>query len=1040
MASRKKKPEAPAPAAPSAVRKPRGLTPNAPVPAASKLGLPDMKPAEWRFVVFTDLHVSGKTIDRALALLDAVRETAKHYQCPVVCLGDFWDQRAALAVRHLDLVQREFEKWGAEGVKLIIVPGNHDQVSLDGAVNAVRIFDGFEHISVATEPYIDPEKRVAFFPWREEEGKQAEMFAALPDQGWTVFAHAEVKGALANSGREATGRVTVEEIEAHTRTCFVGHYHKRQKLGAHTWYVGSPFEMNFGERDEPHGIAIVDSENVEPCFLDLPDFPKHYRLTWPEDGEKLRATRPQDIVEVYFKPDDMAGPALRQALNGVRARDVRPLPLAPDGAASSVPQFAFTLSEASKLFVDEYAKAQAALGTPIDDDRRERLVLLGRKYLAQVPDARTIAPISPLVRILSVRATNFCALKGSTSFDLKELGPVLIRGRMGIGKTSICDAITWCLYDETTPRKPGQRTGSLRADDVVHDEADETHVRVEITFDPPDAEEIRSIHVERTKKRGQGSKLKLFGVDSLHDLNGVADTQEAVHRIIGLDLDLWRATVYLGQGAVANFVTDADKKRKEVLSRAFGLGACEPAQKLVRDEMKKIEGSISLYVMRENEAQTALDALARADFATQAQQWDAQKQAALAAYAQLGREAKQMIDQCDPHLAAEEAWVQRRVQYDAHIATLTKSLAAGSASEGAIRKLASEIGAAEAEHSILQRDLSRLRTDLQAMMQARDQGTALVCRSCGQSLPSSEIENHLADHEEKIASKQREIEAMDMRVLNLRGQMDAHKLGTAASDNSGILAQVEEARQAHAKCVEAINAIARVKDAKAAAEAKLAQARADWTAKNAEPNPFAEKAAEVEAARESYRGALADAQGALVEARRTIVDLQAWEEGFGPKGIPVLVLRTALYELEMHANSALASMLSGSVYVRLAMDGDDLVLKFFEYKPEKGVHVERSYFQLSGGQRRCIELAFSPFALSEMIFARCGVRVKLLVVDELTTHLDPDTKPLLCNLLRTLDRESVIVIDHDQGVQGEFGTTFDAGHASDGSFKLTRAS
>lgn len=1038
MASRKKtaKPSAPT----TASRKPRGLTPAAAPPpvSAASLNLPSLQTAEWRFVVFTDLHVGAKTIDRALALLERVRETAKHYQCPAVCIGDFWDQRAALAVRHLDLVQREFEKWGEEGVQLIIVPGNHDQVSMDGEVNAVRIFDAFPHITVATEPYADPERKLAFMPWREEPEKQAEMFEALPGDGWTIFAHVEVKGALANSGKASAGRVTVEQIEAHARACYCGHYHGRQKLGDRTWYIGSPFEMNFGERDEPHGIAIVDSENVEPCFLDLDDFPKHHRFTWPDDGPKLASARSQDIVELYFKPDDLGGPALRQALGNVKARDVRPLPLAQDASSGAIaPTFALTLAEGVKLYADEHVKAQAALGATVADDEYERIVALGRHYLAQVPDARTIAPLSSHVRILGVHTVNFCALKNSHRFDLRALGPVLIRGRMGIGKTSMCDAITWALFGATTPRKPGDRAGSLRADDVIHDESDETMVRVEVSIDPPDAEKVNVITIERTKKRGQGAKLRLSGIDSIHDLNGIADTQEAVHRIIGLDLDLWRATVYLGQGAVANFVTDADKKRKELLARAFGLAACEPAQKIVREEMKQHEANVTLYTMRENEAQAGLDALARADFAAQAASWEEMKAATLDALVKAGQEAAAQVAQIEPHLVNEAAWLERRTAYDAHISTLTKSLAAGPAGAEQQRKLATDLGAAEAELGIVQRDVARMKTDVQNMMQARDAGQVLTCKACGQPLPGNDLDSHIEEHELRIASKQQEVDQMNARVLNLRAQVDALKLGVP--ENAALVTQLEEARAAHAKCSEALAAIARMKEAKASAERRVAELRAQWTAKSAETNPFVEKAREVETARESYRTALADAQAKLAEARATLAALRVWEDGFGAKGVPVLVLRTVLYELEMHANAALASMLSGRIFTRLAMDGDDLALKFYEYKPDKGTHVERTFYQLSGGQRRCVELAFSPFALSEMIFARCGVRVRLLVVDELTTHLDPDTKPLLCNLLRALDRESVLVIDHDQGVQGEFDVAFEAGLAADGSFTLKRA-
>lgn len=74
---------------------------------------------------------------------------------------------------------------------------------------------------------------------------------------------------------------------------------------------------------------------------------------------------------------------------------------------------------------------------------------------------------------------------------------------------------------------------------------------------------------------------------------GVLDQQNLVNNIVGLDFDTWRMCVYLGQGispdvlavdnlqlasqrydagAVSNFVTDADKRRKELLSRALNLG------------------------------------------------------------------------------------------------------------------------------------------------------------------------------------------------------------------------------------------------------------------------------------------------------------------------------------------------------------------------------------------------------------------------------------------------------------------------------------
>ena len=119
----------------------------------------------------------------------------------------------------------------------------------------------------------------------------------------------------------------------------------------------------------------------------------------------------------------------------------------------------------------------------------------------------------------------------------------------------------------------------------------------------------------------------------------------------------------------------------------------------------------------------------------------------------------------------------------------------------------------------------------------------------------------------------------------------------------------------------------------------------------------------------------------------------------------------------------MGQLLAGKVYCQLTMEGDNLRVDFYETKD--GVVRERRYEQLSGGQRRCVELAFSPFALSEMVFARCGVRVPLLVIDELTTHMGAEEKPIVCEILRMLDRDTILVIDHDTAVQGEFDVVYE---------------
>eukprot|EP00878_Enallax_costatus_P043517 GHUV01051530.1.p1 GENE.GHUV01051530.1~~GHUV01051530.1.p1 ORF type:complete len:209 (+),score=21.30 GHUV01051530.1:528-1154(+) len=81
------------------------------------------------WVVFSDLHVSPKTIDTSIEVLRYVHQQAKDNQAGILFLGDFWDRRGDLPVVPLNRVQDEISSWH---MPLLLLPGNHDQVDLGG--------------------------------------------------------------------------------------------------------------------------------------------------------------------------------------------------------------------------------------------------------------------------------------------------------------------------------------------------------------------------------------------------------------------------------------------------------------------------------------------------------------------------------------------------------------------------------------------------------------------------------------------------------------------------------------------------------------------------------------------------------------------------------------------------------------------------------------------------------------------------------------------------------------------------------------------
>ena len=974
-------------------------------PAKRKPVRKKVAPGEpFRFIVFGDLHVNNETLERACELLSIVGDKAREYEAGIVCLGDFWDMRGTLDVRQVEQILSVLESIKA---RKIFIPGNHDQVALDGTIHGMNIFRGYQDIEVATDRIIvNDGTQTVFIPWRERPEEQREIFdlsRVVNGFNWALFGHAEVAGAIANSGKKASGLVTAKQIEKVARACYLGHYHKRQQIGDRIWYIGSPYELDIGERGQPHGIALITNEQIEPVWFDLDIFPRYWRFNYGDEWD-LSAVKENDIVEVQAYPQDMMNPEFAEALSTIPA-NVRTAPKALP-SDEGAPAFALKLDDAIAQYVNQELERISHPFNEMD------LVALGRDILSQVPEATALKPLGAEVSITGITLKDFCVISGELFIDVSEMGRALITGPIGMGKTAIADAAGWCLFGSTTPRKAGQIGATLRADDVINDYATECSVACNLEVGG------KSVTVTRTKQRGKGSTVSIKGIKSKE---GISDQQKLIRQIIGYPYELWRACVALGQGAVANFATDADKRRKDLLSSAFDLESCPAAQKVAKKRLDTVNATLENSKRQQLVYQTEKNTLETQNFKTQIEQWELQKQAELDHFTKVGNEAKQKIAQCEDLLKGEGEWIKSKSLHDQRIDNITKQLAELRPTKR-IAELQRQYGALEAERAIIERDRNNAQTELNRLIEQANSGAA-ICPECGQALPKDSVEQHIQSHEAKVVSKATELKTFQSRMVNIAAELDALNTGGSEEKEQRETA-LAESREALKKCDEALPQFARIRENMQNAQKALDDARADYTRKAAVQNPFEEQAKQNKAKIEELTSKIETLATEVESLSNEKDSLLFWVEGFGAKGLPVLVLRTALYELELAANRYISKLLDGKVHCRLAMDGDDLRVLYFEQDMQGNIH-ERAYEKLSGGQRRCVELAFAPFALSDLIFNRCGVKINLLTIDELTTHLGQTQKRRVCEILENLDRPSIIAIDHDLTVRGYFDKVYE---------------
>jgi calcineurin-like phosphoesterase family protein len=244
-------------------------------------------------IIFSDLHLTEKTEEICFKVLDKIKELAVDSDRGVLFLGDWWSIRNQVSVALLNRVAEVLREWRSLGIRLELLPGNHDQIDINGR-NALEIF--CEYACVRTDPGYDPINFFGWVPYRKDFDKQRNVIKYIRKNASpraVIFGHFGVAGALMNSGhRDEDGQkdLGMDDLvnqDLRNQRFILGHYHRYQCKGNYC-YVGSPYQISYGEAGNNCGClhlriggGIYSSDFIP---LDV-GAPKHYILKWnPQDG------------------------------------------------------------------------------------------------------------------------------------------------------------------------------------------------------------------------------------------------------------------------------------------------------------------------------------------------------------------------------------------------------------------------------------------------------------------------------------------------------------------------------------------------------------------------------------------------------------------------------------------------------------------------------------------------------------------------------------------------------------------------------------
>lgn len=438
-----------------------------------------------KWVVYSDLHVSMKTIHVCMEVLERVHTVAQEHGAGVIFLGDFWDMRGALPVEPLNRVIDVFRyRWK---VPMIALVGNHDQTTLGGQIHSL---EAVEAAAVDDLVYVVDRPTILYdalwVPYRRHKNDVVDIMGACDELVQTrnieaVFAHVDVVGAKLNDSFQALNGIE-PAVFPQGIPIYSGHYHKPHMVpGTNIRYVGSPYQVTRGERGQQKSLLLLDRDSGWQVEKEIPiDIgPRYFDIALDPTSEGLAidagsgnvlvdgsdpigqfGMRSQDRIRLIIPGKDML-PLCSPVLKSLEKHNIHVQ------IALHHPKIAkeSRIPKIEDLGPVEIFQEYAAM-----HKFTERQIDIGLDILKQV--RRTESHISGNTRIELdfVEVENYFSFKGKTRYPLIDRGIVVVTGKVsqsfddgsmvglsgmdsnGAGKTALVMAPLWAITGDVDSR------------------------------------------------------------------------------------------------------------------------------------------------------------------------------------------------------------------------------------------------------------------------------------------------------------------------------------------------------------------------------------------------------------------------------------------------------------------------------------------------------------------------------------------------------------------------------------------------------------
>jgi len=196
----------------------------------------------------------------------------------VVFCGDFFHSRSEITVNTLHQAGEILDLFS--DFKVYMIAGNHDSFYKNNcSVNSIRILKGRDNITVFDKPtvYQIYGQECFFAPW----GTKVEEI----EESDVIFGHFEIESFKMNTYKLCEEGFKSKDLLDKSPLIITGHFHLREERKYETGtvlYVGSPFELDFGDEGSTKGYYTLNLQTKKFNFYENTVSPKHIKINLSE--------------------------------------------------------------------------------------------------------------------------------------------------------------------------------------------------------------------------------------------------------------------------------------------------------------------------------------------------------------------------------------------------------------------------------------------------------------------------------------------------------------------------------------------------------------------------------------------------------------------------------------------------------------------------------------------------------------------------------------------------------------------------------------